>query len=428
MRTLFNSDYKTLNRYLVKEFFFSFVVSFLFFFIVFFVNQILLLAEKILSNRVPLKYVIRLIIYSLPTILALSFPFATLVGALMSVGRLSSDNEILAMQCAGISLKRISLPFLFIGVLFFGISFSVNDYLIPLGNVYFKQLYRDIFTQNPTLELDSWSIRNMNDTILITGEVDKTTISQMVIIERNSNGKKNIITASNARIHSGDSLGDILSIELENVESHSTFQRDKEHFSYTRAQDMTYNFLLSDLSQAVKNPTPAEMRSFDLFKGIQEKADILSTLQNTWKTGLQKNRAELYFSYQEISWIPQNQINENTANRKRLYDLIKSADGMKPEDRNLETWRMEFYQKFAIPFSCIPFVLLAFPLGILSRRSGRTFGFIAGLVLTFLYWAFLIVGRSLVMRSGVAPFIAIWASNILLLLSGMVIYFKRTAK
>jgi len=428
MRTLFNSGYKTLNRYLVKEFFFSFIVSFIFFFIVFFVNQILLLAEKILSNRVPLKYVIRLIIYSLPTILALSFPFATLVGALMSVGRLSSDNEVLAMQCAGISLKRISIPFLLIGVLFFGISFSINDYLIPLGTVHYKKLYRDIFTQNPTLELDSWSIRNMDDTILITGEVDKTSISQMVIIERGNNGKKNVITATGAQIHSGDSLGDILSIELENVESHSTFQRDRDHFSYARAQDMTYNFLLSDLSQAVQNPTPSEMRSFDLFKGIREKNRILEDLRSAWRKGLNQNRSELYFAYQQPSWIEGAEFQANIDNRNRLLGLINASQDKEPQDRNLEFWRMEFYQKFAIPFSCIPFVLLAFPLGILSRRSGRTFGFIAGLVLTFLYWAFLIVGRSLVMRSGVAPFIAIWTSNLLLMISGAIIYFRRTAK
>jgi len=427
MKRFFNTSYRTVYSYLIKEFFFSFVVSFLFFFIIFFVNQILLLAEEILSNRVPLKYVLRLIVYSLPTILALTFPFATLVGALMAVGRLSSDNEILAMQCAGISLKRISIPFLFIGLIFSLLSFSVNDYLIPLGNMKYKQLYREIFNSNPTLELDSWSIRNMNDTILITGNVEKTSVDQMVLIERSNNGQKNVITATGAKINSGEELGDHLSIALEQIESLSTYQREKDHYTYVKATEMIYNFLLSDLSNAISEPSPAEYRSKDLWKKILEKVETLNTMLRQWRRNLNKDKMELYYLYQRTGW-EQSGLGDNLNRQQVLESRIISSLNSKPTDNSLKQWRMEFYQKFAIPFSCIPFVILAFPLGILSRRSGRTFGFIAGLGLTFLYWAFLIVGRSLVMRSGVSPFIAIWASNFLLLITGTLIYFRRTSK
>ena len=76
-----------LIRYLVKELLLYFTIAFLFFFMIFFVNQILLLAEDILKKRVPVADVVRLIVYSLPAIIAQSAPFATLVGFLMCLGR-----------------------------------------------------------------------------------------------------------------------------------------------------------------------------------------------------------------------------------------------------------------------------------------------------------------------------------------------------
>ena len=89
-------------RYIGREFLFSFFVCFIFFFFIFFVNQILFLAEKILEKHVPFNDVVMLLVYFMPSMISLSFPFAALVACLMTVGRLSSDNEILAMQALGI--------------------------------------------------------------------------------------------------------------------------------------------------------------------------------------------------------------------------------------------------------------------------------------------------------------------------------------
>ena len=91
--------YTTIYNYITSEFFF-----------IFFVNQLLLMAEEILSKKVPVKYVLLLLIYAMPSILSLSFPFATLVGALMAFGRFSTDNEIIALKTSGVSQHRIFLP------------------------------------------------------------------------------------------------------------------------------------------------------------------------------------------------------------------------------------------------------------------------------------------------------------------------------
>ena len=89
-------------RYIFKELFLYFAVCFLFFFFIFFVNQILVMAEEILSKKAPLKDVMLLMFYSLPFIVATAAPYAALVGTLMGLGRFVSDLEFVSMNALGI--------------------------------------------------------------------------------------------------------------------------------------------------------------------------------------------------------------------------------------------------------------------------------------------------------------------------------------
>ena len=54
--------YSRISLYIAREFLFSFVVAFLFFFFIFFINQMLLMAEEILTKHVPPLDVARLVL------------------------------------------------------------------------------------------------------------------------------------------------------------------------------------------------------------------------------------------------------------------------------------------------------------------------------------------------------------------------------
>lgn len=90
---------------------------------IFFVNQILLLAEDILKKRVPVADVVRLIVYSLPAIIAQSAPFATLVGFLMCLGRIMTENEVLILRASGQNYAVFVIPVLILGLGISVISF-----------------------------------------------------------------------------------------------------------------------------------------------------------------------------------------------------------------------------------------------------------------------------------------------------------------
>ena len=119
------------------------------------------MAEDILKKRVPLFDVTKLIVYSLPFVIAQAAPFATLVGFLMCIGRLVSDNEILIVRASGLSFTILLTPVLVLGLLISIVSFAVNDYLLPLGTISYNDLYRKIILSNPGLELESNSIKRL---------------------------------------------------------------------------------------------------------------------------------------------------------------------------------------------------------------------------------------------------------------------------
>ena len=117
-----------LIKYLYKELFYYFLICFAFLFVVFFANQILLIGEDMLSKRAPFSDVAKIMIYSMPAIIAQSAPFSTLVGFLMCLGRMGSDNEILIFRASGFSFRSILVPVLILGLAISLVSFFVNSH------------------------------------------------------------------------------------------------------------------------------------------------------------------------------------------------------------------------------------------------------------------------------------------------------------
>jgi lipopolysaccharide export system permease protein len=419
-----SARYSILYRYISQEFLLSFAICFLFFFFIFFVNQLLLMAEVILSKRVPLRFVIMLVFFATPSIIALSFPFATLVGALMTFGRFSSDNEIIAFKTCGISQNRIFVPLAVIGVVFSLLSFVVNDYFLPLGTLNFTRLYKKMVALNPEMELEAYSIKEYQDTIIVIGDVSDKVIHNILIIKRDQDVKR-IIQAETARMVDLYENESVISLELSNVFSHTYRLRDRNSYSWLTADRMIFNILLKDIAYSLQNPGPREMRSVDVQKTINEKKKVFRDRKDSHGRNLETSGWQLDLEYRSLN---QRQESPDISGLDNYLNNYTTAAKTKLEDRSLKVWQLELYQKFSIPFSCIPFILLAFPLGLLTRKSGRSVGFGLGLLISVLYWCLLVLGRTLGIRSGFDPFLTMWIPNIIILVIGLFLYIDRVAK
>lgn len=429
------SRFGVISRYIAKEFLFGFVVCFFFFFAVFFVNQILLMAEDILSRKAPVKDVLLLLVYSLPSIIAMSFPFAALVGALMAAGRLSSDSEMLALMAAGVAPRRSFVPFLVLGLLFSLVSFAMNDYFLPRGSIEFGKLSRKLVASTPALELKPWSSKRYKDITVVTGGMDGTTVKDLLIFDHSQAGTERVISAGEAKLSVDERRNDVV-LQLSDVWQQTVSSDESDRFEWARAQSMEYRISMRDEGQSAGALGPRDMPSVDLAKVIVQKRSSLDQRIASRDRDIESARARLADSYEREA-APQVEP-QATAAAGPAFSWANSGSRLSPElsamrsfgaappvDRTLQVYELEYDKKFSIPFGAICFVFLAFPLGLLARRSGRAVGFGVGMLVAVVYWALLLGGTTLGSRLGWSPFWSTWSPNIIVLVAGAALWISR---
>ncbi|MDR2842806.1 MAG: LptF/LptG family permease [Spirochaetaceae bacterium] len=399
---------KTIFKYFFLETMFAFLVSFLFFFFIFFVNQLLLMAQQILEKRVPFEQVALLVLFSLPSIVAMSAPFATLLGTLMTIGRMSSDNEILVMLSSGLSYRNIFAPTLLVGIIVSLFSFVANDILLPAGTIQFTKLYRQILVATPALELESNSVKRFNDTFVITGNVSGNSIDDLLILDKTSEGERRVIMAKNSEFIDAGKEG--LRLDLENAFVQSSKEIARRNYDYAKSDFLRYRLRPEDFVTNINPVSPREMSSRDVLREIHEKELALrvSLLDRNSRTLERALEIESIMRGGNVSPEWRN-INNMAANFLREYEISENLQ----KDRNLLIYRLEFYKKFSIPFGSLTFIFLAVPLGLYAKKSGQTIGFILGLIIAVFYWALLLGGQNMGMRLGYSPFWSMWLPNIL---------------
>lgn len=424
-------SFGTLYWYIGREFLFSFFVSFLFFFFIFFVNQLLLLAEDILSKHVSLLNVTLLVFYSLPAIVAISFPFASLVGSLMAVGRISSDNEILAFQASGISMRRVFIPIFVLSFAFSLSSFIMNDYFLPRGTINFGRLYTKILYSNPQLALDPFSIKHYQNSTIVTGAVRGNEVSDVVIFDTNSQQDRRIITAQSAVLAKNAEQGGVVSLDLRGVFTVTDDLKKTNEFTYSSAKRMTYNILLSDVNVSLRAPTAREMSALAVYRLIQQQQAALDKSRQERSARLTYAEFALRGAYQSaadsaLRNSASSPLNETSlAELNRLlasYTTIKNGEII---NRTLRIDRIEFNRKFSVPFACVFFVVFSFPVGLLLGRSGRAVGFGIGLFVSVLYWGMLVAGQTLGYSLDYSPVLSMWFPNFIILGAGLIFFVLR---
>lgn len=414
---------RTLFIYLVKDILFSFLVSFLFFFAVFFVNQLLLMAQQILTKHVPIHQVILLVFFALPQVIALSTPFAALMGILMTVGRMSSDNEVLVILASGLSYRMIFLPSLFVGIFISILSFMANDVLLPAGQIQFSRLYRRIVLSTPALELEENTVKRFKDTTIVTGPVEGKGISNILILDKTGDGERRLIMARDAELVSDGREG--LSLDLTNAFIHSSKEITRNDYDYASSDFLRYWVPQDDLIQAISAISPNQMSSTDLRREIGVKrVDVAEKLnEQNYKVLFQALTLEdsLRKGPPDYAW---NRRDKNLEDYRKEYTV---SVGYK-RDRSLTLFRLEFNKKFSLPFGALTFVFLAVSLGLMAKKSGQTSGFIYSLLISLVFWTLLMGGQTFGMRRGYSPFLSIWLPNILSLSIGLVLFVRRIRK
>lgn len=108
------------------------------------------IADLVINKGVNMLSVAKIFLFMAPYIVTYALPISILIAVLISLGRLSSDNEIIAIRANGINLFSLVIPLLLIGIIFSLFLVIFNDRASAYAHFNYRKTLLDIGVKNPT--------------------------------------------------------------------------------------------------------------------------------------------------------------------------------------------------------------------------------------------------------------------------------------
>ena len=115
---------KTIHKLVLKAYLGPMILTFFIVMFVLMMNFVWRYIDELVGKGLSAGIVIELMTYAMANMLPLGLPLAVLLAAIMTMGNLGENYELLAMKSAGMSLVRITRPLLILVSLIAIASFS----------------------------------------------------------------------------------------------------------------------------------------------------------------------------------------------------------------------------------------------------------------------------------------------------------------
>jgi LPS export ABC transporter permease LptG len=124
----------TMDRYVAREFtrYFALILAALV--VVYVLGLLIDVVADAFQNRIAWKVVFEYLGFEQPQILFYMLPLATLMATLVNFAIFTKTSELTAAKAGGISLYRLSVPVVLVGLLVSGGCFSLQEYVLPYAN------------------------------------------------------------------------------------------------------------------------------------------------------------------------------------------------------------------------------------------------------------------------------------------------------
>lgn len=321
--------------------------------------------DFMLKYNLPFGLFLKMIVLGMPQVITFAFPMAVLLGSLLAISRLSNDNEIVALRAAGVSLWRAAAPAFFFGLTVTGVTFLLNEMIVPSANSEITTMKNDVIMRK-------------------TGAI----MQENMVLPFYEEGKLAFLLIANKL--EGD--------RLEGVKFyHFGESEGSDWWIYANTGNwVNDNWVFRDGERyQVMNDGTVLTSFFDSFD-IKELNITSAQLRRKAKTSLEMNIAEL---------------------RSFIRELKK--EGLDKDARKNLT---EYYFKFSTPFSCLFFVLIAFPLAISPARTSGGTGMGISLLIVLAYYVMLMLCTRLGQAGAIEPVIAGWIPNSVVAAVGLYLF------
>jgi len=346
---------RILRNYILKECVIPFAIAIGVLTFVFLLGYLPQLANKVINKGVAISSVFMILGYNIPVLLGYTLPIAALAAVILTFGRLSSDNEIIAIRASGIPLQRLLAPLVVVGFLFSISLLLLNDRVIP--NAYHAQLtlLKETGAKNPSAILEAGTfIDDFAGHVIFIYKIEQNRLFNIRIYQPQDNRPTRTIIAQEGEFTPVPGQQKIL-LKLVNGTSDEPDLRNPNNYYKLNFKQ---SFMTLDLSKKV---------------GTIEKKPKGMTLQEL--------KAEIR-KYQQMG------VDSNP--------LIS-----------------EYHRKISWAFAPLIFILLGFPIAVITHRRQKTANLLLAIIFAAPYYLISIGCQALASQGMAQPDLVMWLPNII---------------
>jgi lipopolysaccharide export system permease protein len=365
---------KILRNYILREFFSPLLLSLgVLTFVMVLIGNLKRIADLVINKGVDFFSVVQIFIYLTPYIVTYTLPISVLVAVLLALGRLSSDNEIIAIRSSGVSLLKLIMPLLIISLILSLGLVLFNDQAASYAHFAYRKTLKEMGIKNPTAAFEEGVfIDSFPKYILFIYHVDQ---------------KKNRM--NNIRIYE------------------------------PQGEDRPTRTIVAKAGEFISMPDKNIVK-LKLIDGTSDEPDPENP------TNFYKLNFRTYFMNLDMGQM-QEKVVDKKYKEMTIRELKKEAKKLKKEGISPAPLITKINEKVALAFSCFVFMLLGSSLGIITRRREKSINIGIAVLIIICYYPLLIGSEALAIEGHLPAGLALWIPNIIFAGIGSYLTYKLCA-
>ncbi len=348
---------RILTRYILGEILSHTVIGCALFTFILFMRDLPHILEMVVRNSSTFSNVMEIFLLTLPNTFKVTIPMGVLVGVLLGLSRLAADSEIIAMRASGLGIGYFVRVASIVAVTGTLVGLVNSIYVAPRANQAILDMQQELETSQASYEIQPRVFyEDFKNFVLYVQDVRAGTGAanwrQVFMADVTDPSNPQITTAASATVVN-DTSQDLL-MRLRDGSQHET----------VAGQPQQYN--ISTFSTTDKPLALGQQGEFHLGR--------LDTV---------------------IYALP-------------LGALLERTRGPDPK-----RFLIELHNRFAYPAACMVLMLVGVPLGVASRRGGKSSGFVFTILLVSFYYILSYTGIAMARQGKLSVFFGVWLANLL---------------
>ncbi len=442
---------KTIHKFVLKAYLGPMILTFFIVMFVLLMNFVWRYIDELVGKGLSTGIIIELFTYAMANMIPMGLPLAMLLAAIMTMGNLGENYELLAMKSAGMSLIQITKPLIILTSFVAVGSFFISNNLVPYANRKMFSIIFDIRQQKQALEFqDGLFFNGIENMSIRVGRQDPDThlLRDVLIYDnRATNGNMNTIVADSGYIRLSDDKRHLL-VTLYNGE---TYEQTRNSQWFNKSTLRHHRFDLQDQKIAMDGfamgRTDANLFSNSQTKNIAELQQDIDSLERTVNVSTTRSyepllKEQIFVRDNSVLPIPDslrfdkggfrnaritdtlsrlpvreqnriwNQARTLAKNSRNMFAFDESAT--KEALNQLYRSKVEWHKKISLPVSIMIFFLIGAPLGAIIRKGGLGLPVVVSVIFFVIYYMISLSGEKLAKEGSWNATYGMWLSTFVL--------------